>query len=62
MVMDECAGRLIVESVDLTSWFWMKMKRVTAVAETAADGMMGAAAVAARTPVLVSSGKNPIRM
>ena len=38
------------------------MMRVTAVAETAADGMMGAAAVAARMPVLVSSGKNPIRM
>ena len=38
------------------------MMRVTAVAETAADGMMGAAAVAARTPELVSSGKNPIRM
>ena len=38
------------------------MMRVTAVAETAADRMMGAAAIVARTPVLVSSGKNPIRM
>ena len=38
------------------------MMRETAVAETAADRIMGAAAIAARTSVLVSSGKNPIRM
>ena len=38
------------------------MMREMAAAETAADRMMGAAAIAARTPVLVSSGKNPIRM